>query len=52
MGKLTSIGNLQQLQKTILQGIDPKRPKVRICMTGCRAFGAVEVRDAFKDSIQ
>jgi len=52
MGKLISIEKLQQLQKTILQGIDPQRPKVRICMTGCRAFGAVEVRDAFKDSIQ
>lgn len=52
MKKLTSIDGLQCLQKSIQQGKDPQRLKVRICMTGCRAFGAVEVRDAFKKSIE
>lgn len=52
MKKLTSIDGLQRLQKSIQRGKDPQRLKVRICMTGCRAFGAVEVRDAFKKSIE
>jgi NADH:ubiquinone oxidoreductase subunit F (NADH-binding)/(2Fe-2S) ferredoxin len=51
MGKLTSIEGLEHLQKSIQQGRDPQRLRVRICMTGCRAFGAVEVRDAFTQSI-
>lgn len=52
MKKLTSIDGLQRLQRSIQRGKDPQRLKVRICMTGCRAFGAVEVRDAFKKSIE
>jgi NADH:ubiquinone oxidoreductase subunit F (NADH-binding)/(2Fe-2S) ferredoxin/NAD-dependent dihydropyrimidine dehydrogenase PreA subunit len=51
MGKLTSIEELQRLQRTTQEGRDPDRLRVRICMTGCRAFGAVEIRDAFKESL-
>jgi len=47
MRKLSSIEELVDLQKTLLEARDPHRPRIRICMTGCRAFGAVEVRDAF-----
>jgi NADH:ubiquinone oxidoreductase subunit F (NADH-binding)/(2Fe-2S) ferredoxin/NAD-dependent dihydropyrimidine dehydrogenase PreA subunit len=51
MGKLISIDELQRLQKATQEKRDPDRLRVRICMTGCRAFGAVEVRDAFKQSV-
>jgi NADH:ubiquinone oxidoreductase subunit F (NADH-binding)/(2Fe-2S) ferredoxin/Pyruvate/2-oxoacid:ferredoxin oxidoreductase delta subunit len=51
MGKLSSIEDLRRLQGTIREKQDPRRLRVRICMTGCRAFGAVEVRDAFRASV-
>jgi len=51
MEKLSSIKDLHHLQKTLLEERDPQRIRVRVCMTGCRAFGAVEIRDAFKKSI-
>jgi NADH:ubiquinone oxidoreductase subunit F (NADH-binding)/(2Fe-2S) ferredoxin len=47
MERLSSIEELRRLQKKLLEAKDPQRLRVRICMTGCRAFGAVEVRDAF-----
>src|SRR5512143_2571196 len=52
MEKLTSIEELQRLQRSTQEQKDPNRLRVRICMTGCRAFGAVEVRDAFKQSVE
>jgi NADH:ubiquinone oxidoreductase subunit F (NADH-binding)/(2Fe-2S) ferredoxin/NAD-dependent dihydropyrimidine dehydrogenase PreA subunit len=51
MKRLSSIEELQRFQQAILDSRDPMRLRVRICMTGCRAFGAVEVRDAFKASL-
>jgi NADH:ubiquinone oxidoreductase subunit F (NADH-binding)/(2Fe-2S) ferredoxin/NAD-dependent dihydropyrimidine dehydrogenase PreA subunit len=51
MQRLSSIEELQRLQQAIVRATDPSRPRVRICMTGCRAFGAVEVRDAFRKSV-
>jgi len=52
MNRLSSIEELERYQRSILEGRDPNRVRVRICMTGCRAFGAVEVRDAFRRSIE
>ena len=51
MEKLASIDKLYKFQKRLKQETDPQRLRVRICMTGCRAFGAVEVCNAFKNSI-
>jgi NADH:ubiquinone oxidoreductase subunit F (NADH-binding)/(2Fe-2S) ferredoxin len=51
MERLSSIEELRRLQKKLLEAKDPQRLRVRICMTGCRAFGAVEVRDAFEKLI-
>jgi len=51
MKRVSSVEELRRLQQVILQARDPHRLRVRICMTGCRAFGAVEVRDAFQASI-
>ena len=52
MKKLSSIEELRRLQETLSRERDPHRLRVRVCMTGCRAFGAVEVRDAFKTAIE
>jgi NADH:ubiquinone oxidoreductase subunit F (NADH-binding)/(2Fe-2S) ferredoxin/NAD-dependent dihydropyrimidine dehydrogenase PreA subunit len=52
MKKLSSIEELRRLQETLSREKDPHRLRVRVCMTGCRAFGAVEVRDAFKGAIE
>jgi NADH:ubiquinone oxidoreductase subunit F (NADH-binding)/(2Fe-2S) ferredoxin/NAD-dependent dihydropyrimidine dehydrogenase PreA subunit len=51
MKRLSTVEELEQYQQAIRESRDPERLRVRICMTGCRAFGAVEVRDAFKRSI-
>ncbi len=51
MEKFISLDALNQYQKTLAERLDPQRLRVRICMTGCRAFGAVEVRDAFIKAI-
>jgi len=51
MERLASIDKLYEFQKGLKQETDPQRLRVRICMTGCRAFGAVEVCNAFKQSI-
>ena len=49
------IDNLEQLgifREAILQRREPDKPRVRICLTGCRAYGAVQIRDAFKSELQ
>ncbi len=51
MKRLSSIEELREVQQNAVNARDPNRLRVRICMTGCRAFGAVEVRDAFKASV-
>jgi NADH:ubiquinone oxidoreductase subunit F (NADH-binding)/(2Fe-2S) ferredoxin/Pyruvate/2-oxoacid:ferredoxin oxidoreductase delta subunit len=51
MGRLSSVKELQDLQKTMLKKRDPNRIRVRICMTGCLAYGAVEILDAFNKTI-
>ncbi len=51
MGKLSSPSDLEQYRDSLLRGIDPDRTCVRICMTGCRAYGAEEIRDAFRSEM-
>jgi NADH:ubiquinone oxidoreductase subunit F (NADH-binding)/(2Fe-2S) ferredoxin/NAD-dependent dihydropyrimidine dehydrogenase PreA subunit len=51
MEMLSSWDELQQLRKELSGAQDPQRLRVRICMTGCRAFGAADVRDAFRKAI-
>ncbi|MCD6505017.1 NADH-quinone oxidoreductase subunit NuoF [Candidatus Poribacteria bacterium] len=50
--KLEKIEDLDSLQREILKGEDPNKVKVRICMTGCRAYGAGEIREAFLSEIK
>ncbi|MCX8023412.1 MAG: NADH-quinone oxidoreductase subunit NuoF [Syntrophorhabdaceae bacterium] len=52
MERLSSVGDLERLKESLISSKDPSIVRVRICMTGCRAFGAAEVRDAFKKAIE
>jgi len=47
VNRLRSTSDLGALRARIRQGSDPDKIVVRICMTGCRAYGAEEARDAF-----
>jgi NADH-quinone oxidoreductase subunit F len=51
-GKLKSAGELEVLRKKLQSGRDPDKIRVRICMTGCRAYGSAEIRDAFRAEIK
>jgi len=51
MEKLKTPEDLESLRNSILQAQDPDMIRVRVCMTGCRAYGAVEIRDAFRREI-
>jgi NADH-quinone oxidoreductase subunit F len=50
--RLKSTGELDALRQSLQAARDPDKTRVRICMTGCRAYGSAEVRDAFKDEIK
>ncbi|RLB43102.1 MAG: hydrogenase [Deltaproteobacteria bacterium] len=52
MDKLQSIGQLEWLRNKILSRTDQARAVVCVCMTGCRAYGADEVRDALSQEIK
>jgi NADH-quinone oxidoreductase subunit F len=44
--RLRSLNDLARHRANLQRTYDPERVRVRICMTGCRAFGAMKVRDA------
>ncbi|MBW1730196.1 MAG: FAD-dependent oxidoreductase [Deltaproteobacteria bacterium] len=46
MQRLQSIGQLEWLRNKILSSRDLAKTVVSVCMTGCRAYGADEVREA------
>jgi len=51
--KLTSPSELENQRQSILQKRDPSRPCITVCAgTGCRASGAEEVIEAFRDEIE
>jgi len=49
--RLPGAGALQALRADLARRRDPRRLRVRICMTGCRAQGAEEVLKAFEAEI-
>ena len=51
MKKLKTPEDLASLRNSLQQTYDPDKLRVRICMTGCRAYGAEEIRDAFVKEI-
>ena len=52
MNRFASTADLEALRAAIRQESDPNKIVVRICMTGCRAYGAEEARDAFLREIR
>ncbi len=51
--RLSSPSELETLRQSILQGRDPSHLCITVCGgTGCRASGAEEVAEAFKDEIE
>jgi NADH-quinone oxidoreductase subunit F len=47
VNRLSSLADLEKLREALRQSVNDEKICIRICMTGCRAYGAEEVRDAF-----
>jgi NADH-quinone oxidoreductase subunit F len=52
MSKLLSPEDLREFRESLRRRVDPAKIRVRICMTGCRAYGAKEIREAFEAEIK
>ncbi|UCF91732.1 MAG: FAD-dependent oxidoreductase [Desulfobacterales bacterium] len=52
MDKLTSIGQLEWLRNKTLAQKTADKTEVHICMTGCRAYGAAQLKQALEDEVQ
>ncbi|MBD3184370.1 NADH-quinone oxidoreductase subunit NuoF [Candidatus Poribacteria bacterium] len=52
MEKLKTPEDLESLRKSLVEAQDTDKIRVRICMTGCRAYGAEEIRDALVSEIE
>jgi NADH-quinone oxidoreductase subunit F len=51
--RLANVSELEDLRQSIIQKRDPNLPCITVCAgTGCRAFGAEEVINAFKEEIE
>jgi NADH-quinone oxidoreductase subunit F len=51
VNRLSSLAELEKLREALRQVANAEKTCVRICMTGCRAYGAEEVRDAFLSEV-
>ena len=49
MERLLSVGQLEWLRNKILARVDTGKTIVQVCMTGCRAYGSAEVKDALEE---
>ncbi|VEN74897.1 NADH:ubiquinone oxidoreductase, NADH-binding subunit (NuoF-like) [Candidatus Desulfarcum epimagneticum] len=52
MGKLTSVGRLEWLRNKMRARESDGKTVVQVCMTGCRAYGAAEVKDAIDREVK
>ncbi|MDY6972779.1 MAG: FAD-dependent oxidoreductase [Thermodesulfobacteriota bacterium] len=52
MEKLQSVGQLEWLRNKILAGMDKAESVVQVCMTGCRAYGSKEVKEALEKEVK
>jgi NADH-quinone oxidoreductase subunit F len=50
--RLTSLEALARLRQRLRHQEDPRGNRLRICMTGCRAYGAVDLRAALLEEIR
>ncbi len=52
MERIGSVGQLEWLRNKILARMDRARSVVHVCMTGCRAYGAADVKEALERDIE
>ncbi len=52
MERLSSFEELERYRQRVLAEEDPRKTRICVCMTGCRAYGAAEVRAALEQEIQ
>ncbi|MBM3212426.1 NADH-quinone oxidoreductase subunit F, partial [Candidatus Poribacteria bacterium] len=52
MERLNKPEDLESLRNSLIQSYNPDKTRIRICMTGCRAYGAEEIKDALKVEIE
>ena len=52
MKKLLSIGELEWYRNKVLAREDESKTRVYVCMTGCRAYGASEVKAALDEEVK
>jgi NADH-quinone oxidoreductase subunit F len=52
MEKLLSIGQMEWLRNKILAGTHEARPVIHVCMTGCRAYGSAEIKEALEAEVK
>ena len=52
MEKLLSIGELEWYRNKVLAREDENKTRVYVCMTGCRAYGASEVKAALDEEVK
>jgi len=52
MEKLLSVGQLEWLRNKILANMDEARTVVQVCMTGCRAYGSADVKEALEKEVK
>jgi NADH-quinone oxidoreductase subunit F len=52
MSALKSLEALEGLRQELLQNEPPKKSRLRVCMTGCRAYGALQLREALAEELQ
>ena len=52
MEKLLSVGQLEWLRNKILANMDDARTVVQVCMTGCRAYGSADVKEALEKEVK
>ena len=52
MEKLLSIGELEWYRNKVLAREDESKTRVYVCMTGCRAYGAAEVKAALDEEVK
>lgn len=52
MARLSSSMDLHALRSRLSGAVDPQRTCIRVCMTGCRAYGAADVHNAFEEELK
>jgi NADH-quinone oxidoreductase subunit F len=52
MEQLKSASDLEELRKQILAKMDPDRPNIAICLSGCETRGSREILKAFEEELK